>query len=94
MENVQEVFEKFDDDFLKFDLIENKMSNRTDLHAFMMLDKLFPGTGGMVSAAEHDEIYLDVDEDDFEKSDITEYQVRDLVRCGVRLGEYGICMFV
>ncbi len=46
----------------------------------------------MVSAAEHDEIYLEVDVDEF-CGVATEEQALELVRCGVRDGEYGFCMF-
>lgn len=95
MENIKAVFEQFDDDFLKFDRVEKKLSNRPDLHAFLLLDRLLPGDRDMVSAAEHDEIFLDVELDDLAKTGITEEQVRDLVRCGVRISDFdGLCLFV
>jgi hypothetical protein len=40
----------------------------------------------MVSAAEHDEIYLDVDAEDFANA-ATEEDVLFLTRCGVRFDE-------
>lgn len=86
------MFDEYEDEFLKFDRVQNKLSNRPDLHAFLLLDQLFPGTRDMVSGAEHDEIYLDVDEDELREK-ATPDQLRDLHRCGVRCDEYGICMF-
>jgi hypothetical protein len=93
--NLSETFDKFDDDYIKFELIENKLSSRPDLHAFILLNQLVPGNRDMVSAAEHDEIYLDVSIDDLAEV-ITEQQVQELVRCGVRYddGLDCLCMFV
>ncbi len=94
MENIREVFEKFDDEYIKFEMVENKLSNRPDLHAFMLLDSLMPGDVDIISAAYHDEIYISIEIDDLSRTNITEDQVRDLRRCGLRIGEYGLCMFV
>ncbi len=89
------IFESFDDEFLKFDRIEKKFSERSDLHAFILLSQLVPGTSDIVSSAEHDEIYLDTDVDELIKV-ATNEQLRDLVRCGVRYdSEFNcLCMFV
>lgn len=85
----------FDDDFLKFNDIpvEQRLSTRPDLHAFLMLDKLVPGTSDMVAGAAHDEIFLTVDMDDL-AAVVTPDIVRDLVRCGVRVSNEGLAMFV
>jgi hypothetical protein len=93
--NLYETFEKFDDEYIKFERVENKLSSRPDLHAFILLDQLCPHDSDMVSAAEHDEIYLDIDMDKLAEV-VTEDQVCDLVRCGVRYdGELDcLCMFV
>jgi len=85
-------FEKHDDEFLKFDRVENKLSQRPDLHAFLLLDKLVPGVRDMVSGTEHDEIHLSVEPSELVEV-ATEEQLIDLHRCGVRCGEYGLCMF-
>jgi len=86
----------YDDEYLKFDRVENKRSNRPDLHAFLLLDSLVPGRDGksddMIGGAEHDEIYLSVDIEELEKV-ITEDQVLELIRCGVRYNEESLCMF-
>lgn len=92
---VAEMFEKHHDEFLKFERIqpERRMSDRRDLHAFLVLARLVPGTNDIVSGAEHDEIYLDINTADLKG--ITEEQVIDLVRCGVRCDSDGcLCMFV
>ncbi len=92
MLNLQETFEKYsDDEFIKFERVENKFSKRSDLHAFILLDKILPGESDIVEAAEHDEIYLGVDEEELAKV-ITEEQVLELVRSGVSYGEYGLYM--
>jgi hypothetical protein len=86
-----------DEYFLKFRDIpaERRLSNRADLNAFMLLDKLLPGVNDIVTCAEHDEIYLEVDT---EKLMVvaTDEQLSDLIRCGCRAGDCGdgIAMFV
>jgi len=93
--NPEEFFEQAMDEFLKSERIEKPFSKRADLHAFLLLDQLVPGTVDIVSAAEHDEIYLSVDCDKlFEVA--TPEQVIDLIRCGVRYASeyHALCMFV
>ena len=80
-------------EFLKFDRVENKRSQRRDLHAFLMLEELVPCNRPIVAAADHEEIYLDVDPEAL-SAVITEAQVVELIRCGVRYSEDGLCMFV
>lgn len=82
-------------DFLKFDGIRNKRSSRPDIHAFLLLNDLVPGTGDMVGGASHDEIFLAVDCEKLAAS-ITADQVEELRRCGVRYDEEtdGLAMFV
>ena len=81
--NIKEFFKKNSDEFLEFDEVENKLSNRPDLCAFILLDKLLPGDSDIVSAAEHDEIFLDVDIETLE-SVATADDLLTLIRCGVR----------
>jgi hypothetical protein len=82
-------------EFLKFKFIEKPAHPRADVCAFLMLHDALPGTGDMVSGAEHDEIYLDIQPEDLAPV-ATPEMVRDLVRCGVRYAsEYGcFAMFV
>lgn len=93
IENLEEVFKKHDDEFLEFKRVKNKLSSRPDIHAFILLNQLVPGTRDMVSAAKHDEIFLDIDADELAKV-TTKEQVIDLIRCGVRFDDYGLAMFV
>ena len=80
---IKEWFEKHGDEYLKFHRVENKLSCRHDLHAFILLDKLVPGDSDIVSCAEHDQIWLDVTPQELEGV-ATEEQVIELIRCGVR----------
>lgn len=92
----KEVYDKYsEEEYLEFNRIPNayRLSNRPDLHAFMLLDRLIPGQSDIVSAAEHDEFFLDIDQFDLE-SVATEDQMLQLIRCGVRPSEHGcLAMF-
>ena len=92
-EQLEELFEKHDDEFLKFELVADKRSNRSDLHAFLLLDRLVPGESDIVTAAEHDEIWLEVSLEELAKV-ATEEHVIELTRCGVRLSDGYLAMFV
>ena len=80
-----EIFKKYEDvidnEFLKFDNVKNKNSNRKDLHAFILLDKLFPGKEDILSFASHDEVTLSINYDQIKT--LCEDDVIDLMRCGV-----------
>ena len=82
MIDLKETFELYEDEYMKFELVQVRMSKRPDIHAFMLLDDLTPGGGDMVAAAEHDEIWLASDCEELAKI-ITKDQVRQLCRCGV-----------
>ena len=93
-EEMEAIFngDEHDEEFLKFDRVERKRSQRPDLHAFLLLDEIVPGRADIVCAAEHDEIFLDVDLDDL-AAKATREQIVELVRCGVRLDHEGLAMF-
>ena len=78
-------------EFLEFGKVQNRRSQRPDLHAFMLLDELFPGNGDMICNAEHDEIWLGIEEEQIES--LTDDQIIELSRCGVRYDDGGLCMF-
>ncbi len=86
--NLIKLFDENQEEFLKFDRIpiDRKFSKRSDLQAFMMLDELIPDIRDMVSAAEHDEIYLQTDLEELAKV-VEEEDVIDLIRCGVMVDE-------
>ena len=94
--DLHETFEKFNDDYLKFHMVENKLHSRPDICAFLLLDKLVPAPGkDMVAAGEHDEIFLETDCEELAKV-ATEYDIITLARCGVRYDEEtdSLAMFV
>lgn len=93
IKNIHEVYEKFYDEFLKFDRIENPVCKRPDICAFLLLDKIVPNDSDIVSFATYDEIYLDVDPEEFAKK-ATEEDLLFLVRCGVRIFEDSFWMYV
>ena len=81
--DIGERFEAVYEDFLKFDRVENKRSQRPDIHAYLLLDELFPRPGySMIISASNDEIWLDVQGRKLEG--LTEEQILELSRCGVR----------
>lgn len=81
-------FEKYGDEYCEFEHVpaERRLSERPDLCAFLLLHRLVPGTHDMVSAGEHDQIWLDVDVAALELV-ATEDDVLTLVRCGVMLDD-------
>lgn len=83
IEDLKALFEKHNDEFLEFERVKNKLSTRRDIHAFILLNQLLPDTGDILSAAEHDEVWLSIDVSDLAKV-ATEYQIIDLIRCGIR----------
>lgn len=77
-------FEKFDDDFLYFAAVSkpNRLHARADICAFLLLDRIVPGNGRMVAAAEHNVIFLGVEPARLD-ANATDDEIRDLRRCGV-----------
>jgi hypothetical protein len=83
MVDLEKVFSENEDKFLEFDECTEKPSGRADICAFIILDRLIPGTCDMVCSAEHDEIWLVTDPDEIAEV-ATEADVINLIRCGVR----------
>jgi hypothetical protein len=96
MIDLQEVWDKYGDEYLKFGRVENPLYPRPDIAAFLLLDKLVPteNSSDMVCAASHDEIFLNTSVFKLAKV-ATEEDILTLIRCGVRLvgGDY-LAMFV
>ena len=88
MLNIEELFEKHEDEYLKFDKIKEKKTNRPDLQAFLILDSIITSDCDIITASEHDEFFLDTNLDTL-AAKATEEQIIDLIRCGVRYSEYG-----
>ena len=93
MSEIQDKFEAVNDDYLKFERIENKRSSRPDVHAFILLDELFPSEREMdlISCAKHDIYYLDIEEERLSK--LTDDQILELVRCGISYDDEFDCLF-
>jgi len=68
-------------------------TNRPDLRAMILLDQLVPGTVDILSSASHDEVWFEIEPDAL-AAVITEEQIIELIRCGVRYDEDSLCMFV
>ncbi len=80
--DIEQLFEKHDDEYLKFENIKKKRANRPDVCAFVILDELFSSDRDLIDASGHDEFWLDISDDEIEK--ISEEVLIDLIRCGVR----------
>lgn len=94
-DELEALFENNDDEYIEFDRVEPKRSNSPDIHAFLLLNELCPNGANrdMVSGARHDEIFLRVEPEELAAA-ATEAQVIELIRCGVRLSDGYLCMFV
>lgn len=89
---IQEIEEKYGAEHGKFDLIENKLSQRPDLHAFILLDSIIPDDTDIVSSTGHDEFWLGIDVDELLKK-ASDDQILELIRCGVSFDEDGLSMY-
>ncbi len=83
--DIEERFNKYDNEYGKFDRIKNKRSQRKDMHAFILLDKLFPGEYNIIAWAGHDEIALEFSEDQIET--LTDDNILELVRCSFYISD-------
>ena len=91
--SIYERFSKCLDGYICFNQVENKRSQRPDLHAFLLLDELFPhASRDMVCAADHDVIFLDVSGEQVET--LTDDQILELSRCGVMHDNSNDCLFM
>lgn len=81
-EELDALFEKHDDEYLKDDGI----SGPSDLAAFNKLNELVPSSKDIIAASEHDEFWLSVSPDELAEV-ATEEDVLFLIRCGVRLDD-------
>jgi hypothetical protein len=84
MIDLKQAFEAASGEYIEFERIENPLHRRPDICAFLKLDQLVPGEArDMVCAAEHDEIFLDVEPDKL-AAVATQEDIVYLHRCGVR----------
>lgn len=98
--NKKEFKQIFDDndmdgEFLEFERIKQPYSKLRDVHAFILIEVIMPRLrGDMITASEHDQIYLAPAGDKLIKK-MTREQAIDLRRCGVFYDEEtdSFCMF-
>lgn len=104
---IQQVFEFLDSsEYINFHNVKEKFTNRPDLHAFILIDKLVPCLpkegptkhkpffyDDIIGDSQHDEFYLSVDIRELEKV-ITVEQIVDLQRCGVMYNEDHDCLYM
>ena len=83
--NILDRFKKVNDEYLKFHRVENKKSTARDVHAFILLTNKFKITRDIIASAAHDEIYLDVSDNEIPQ--LTDDEILELVRCGVCYNE-------
>ncbi len=97
LERLTELFDEHNDEYMSFDNVHEteRLSDRRDMHAMILLDTLLPGDGHIISASEHDVIYLGVGLEELVEV-ISEEQIIQLIRCGVLFDEHRECftMFV
>ena len=95
VEQLSATFDKYEDEYIQFQNVVNKRSRRPDMHAFIVLDELLPGDGkgDLISAAEHDQFFLDIEPEALARV-ATEEIILDLVRCGVSFDEESESLFL
>lgn len=95
-DDLDELFEEYNDEYLEFHLVTERLHSRRDIHAFLLFDKIMnlEEERPIIGCARHDEVFLDVDVDKFCDA-ATKENVIDLIRCGVRYDESHecFCMF-
>ena len=90
--DIETLFEQCANEDLRFEKIKIKFSKRSDLHAFILLDKLFPENQDIIGSAEHDKIWLNIDDEQIQN--LSKAQILELSRCGIFYDEDSLCMFV
>ena len=94
IDNIKELFKEYEDlNYVGklFPQCENKYCNRSDLNAFILLDKLCPDMENIVSSTDHDEIYLSIDLDKLSKV-VTDIEIKSLVSFGVFYNDEYECL--
>ena len=81
------------EEYLKFSRVENPLHARPDICAFLLLDKLVPGNTDIVTSAEHDKIWLDINLAELAVT-ATPEDITTLIRCGVHYDDDSLAMFV
>lgn len=86
IENLRDIFEKYEDEYLKFHLVENKLSDRRDVHLFMTLDKIFKPqykNENLIEYCEDDGFVYFCIKPETLAMYASEEEIRDLIRAGL-----------
>ncbi len=91
--NIKELFEKYEDEYLHFERVDNPLSTRPDLSAFILIDKLLGNSDrNILSGAGHDEVFLNVDIEELERVS-SEEDILTLIRCGIVYSSEYDCLY-
>jgi hypothetical protein len=85
VDKMKAFFEKHDDEHGRFERVpaERRLSQRSELHAMILLDRLVPGDSEMIISPHYDGgSILDIDLSRLAAS-ANEQDLLDLIRCGV-----------
>ena len=88
LRSLKDLFRSFSDEFLQFDRVEEKISARSDLHAFMRLDQVLPQQFKIIDSATDGTIRLGINSYCFAEIATPEL-VKELVQCGVQIDTNG-----
>lgn len=92
--NLEELFDRYSDEYLKFERVENKMHSRQDICAFLILAGLTNEAGrNIIVASDRDKIWIDVSPDIVAEM-AAEEDIITLIRCGVRFDESNDCFYI
>jgi len=81
--DLEAAFSKYAEEKHHFEAVKNSLSDRPDLHAFLLLDRLVPcPAANMIGSTDKDVIYLEVDCVALAEA-ATEEDILTLVRCGI-----------
>lgn len=84
LEEMKAAWKKYNDEYLWFGRVVSQRTRRADLHAFLLLDELFPSTFDIIEDAGHEQVFLSIDIKDL-AAKIDEELIVELIRCGVCL---------
>lgn len=82
LSELMQIFEAHEDASHKFEQIDKPLHRVRDICAMLTIDAIAPFKRDAISAAEHDQIWFDVDIDAF-CAKATPGDVLTLIRCGV-----------
>lgn len=90
MEEMVELFEKHEDEYIEFERIENPLHPRPDICAFLLLHNLVPEDRDIISWSEHDEYGFSIRPEELAEV-VTEEDIITLRRCGLMYNEHWDC---